>query len=322
MLIALHVPATMTPKIRAAMPASDEPGWLVAERYGIGERAVWKLCRWDSVLDRRRTPQRFQTTLTPPQEAVVVFLNEAVLLSLHKTLSVVGKALKPDASHPGLDRCLRRYAFDNRRDLRLKMKPRAQAFKFYEPGYLHIDIKYRPQVAEEEWRRYPFVAIDRASRWVFVRIYPAKTAANARRLPRYLERIAPMQIIKVLTNNVKEFTDRLFGLRRRAATGNHDFDRFCVELGIGHRLTPAMRPQTNGVVESFSGRIENVRQGHHFGSGEDVVQTILRHVRLYKGQLQQSVLKGQTPIDALKDWQRQRPRMFRKRIYNHAGCDN
>ena len=27
------------------------------------------------------------------------------------------------------------------------------------------------------------VAIDRATRWVFVRVYPAKTAANARRLP-------------------------------------------------------------------------------------------------------------------------------------------
>ena len=28
-----------------------------------------------------------------------------------------------------------------------------------------------------------------------------------------------------------------------------------------------------------------------------------------------------TPIDALKDWQKQRPDLFRKRPYNHAGCD-
>jgi len=32
----------------------------------------------------------------------------------------------------------------------------------------------------------------------------------------------------------KEVTDRLFGLRRRAATGNHDFDRLCAELDIEH----------------------------------------------------------------------------------------
>ena len=72
-------------------------------------------------------------------------------------------------------------------------------------------------MADEERRRYLFVAIDRATRWVFVRIYPAKTAANARRFLRDLERAAPMKITKVLTDNGKEFTDRLFGLRRRAA---------------------------------------------------------------------------------------------------------
>ena len=32
--------------------------------------------------------------------------------------------------------------------------------------------------------------------------------------------------------------------------------------------------------------------------------TILRYVHLYNSQLPQSALKGQTPITALKDWQR------------------
>jgi hypothetical protein len=42
MLISLHKQATTTPKIRAAIQASAEPGWLVAERYGISEQTVWK----------------------------------------------------------------------------------------------------------------------------------------------------------------------------------------------------------------------------------------------------------------------------------------
>jgi len=41
-------------------------------------------------------------------------------------------------------------------------------------------------MADEATRRYLFVAIDRATRWVFVRILPAKTAANARRFLRDL----------------------------------------------------------------------------------------------------------------------------------------
>ena len=130
-----------------------------------------------------------------------------------------------------------------------------------------------------------------------------------------------MRITRVLTDNGKEFTDRLFGLRRRAATGNHEFDRLCTDLGIEHRLAPPMHPQTNGMVERFNGRIEDVLQGHHFRSGEDLEQTRLRYVRLYNGQLPQSVLKGRTPVAALKAWQRQKPELFRKRPCNQTGRD-
>jgi transposase-like protein len=46
-------------------------------------------------------------------------------------------------------------------------------------------------MADETSRRYLFVAIDRATRWVFVRVYNNKTAANARRFLRDLERACP-----------------------------------------------------------------------------------------------------------------------------------
>jgi hypothetical protein len=45
-----------------------------------------------------------------------------------------------------------------------------KTFKDYEPGFLHIDIKYLPQMPDETKRRYLFVAIDRATRWVYFRI--------------------------------------------------------------------------------------------------------------------------------------------------------
>ena len=323
MLISLHKQATTTPKIRAAIQASSEPAWLVAQRYGISEQTVWKWRSRDDVHDRSHTPHRLQTTLTPAQEAVAVSLRKALLLPLDDLLAVVREFLNPHVSRSGLDRCLRRHGVGNLQALKPKEpKPAHGSFKAYEPGYLHIDIKYLPQMADEDRRRYLFVAIDRTTRWVFVRIYPAQTAANARRFLRDLERAAPMTITRVLTDNGKSFTDRLFGLRKRAATGQHEFDMLCAELGIEHRLTPPMRPQTNGMVERFNGRIEDVLQSHRFRSGEDLEQTLLRYVHLYNSQLPQSALKGRTPINALKDWQRQRPDLFRKRVYNHAGCDN
>ena len=65
MLISLHKQATTTPKIRAAIQASSEPAWLVAERYGISEQTVWKWRSRDDVHDRSHTPHKLQTTLTP-----------------------------------------------------------------------------------------------------------------------------------------------------------------------------------------------------------------------------------------------------------------
>src|SRR6056300_1379428 len=110
-----------------------------------------------------------------------------------------------------------------------------------------------------------------------------------------------MKITRVLTDNGKAFTDRLFGLRKRAATGQHEFDQLCNDLGIEHRLTPPMRPQTNGMVERFYCRIEDVLQSHRFQSGEDLEQTILRYVTLYNQQLPQSALASRPPLQAMKD---------------------
>jgi len=62
----------------------------------------------------------------------------------------------------------------------------------------------------------------------------------------------------------KEFTDRLFGLRKRAATGKHDFDTLCAALDIEHRLTLPRSPQTNGMVPScLMNEVAPVRDWSH-----------------------------------------------------------
>ena len=77
---------------------------------------------------------------------------------------------------------------------------------------------------------------------------------------------------------------------KRAATGQHEFDTLCSALGIKHRLTPPRSPQTNGMVERFNGRIEEVLQSHHFRSGEELEITLHRYVWLNNHQLPKSAL--------------------------------
>jgi hypothetical protein len=72
------------------------------------------------------------------------------LLSLDDLLAVVREFLCPEVSRSGLDRCLHRHGLGNLRDLLSKeTKAPRKTFKAYEPGFLHLDVKYLPQMADE-----------------------------------------------------------------------------------------------------------------------------------------------------------------------------
>ena len=113
MLIKLHSQATTTPKVRAAIQASDEPAWVLGERHGTTEQTVLKWRKRDRVNDLSHTPHRLQTTLTPAQEAIAVALRRTLLISLDDLLAVVREFLNPKVSRSGLDRCLRRHGLDS-----------------------------------------------------------------------------------------------------------------------------------------------------------------------------------------------------------------
>jgi len=209
---------------------------------------------------------------------------------------------------------------------------------------VHIDVKYLPQMADETSRRYLFVAIDRATHWVFVRTYASKSAANARRFLNALHKAAAFQVRTILTDHGKEFTDRFITQGERTPTGQHQFDQLCAELGIEHRLTRPRRPQTNGMValdgcpppkglparmpeeterrdQRFNGRIADILRTHHFHSGEELEATLLRYVWLYNHHLPQKALGYVSPIQAMKQWQQSHPGLFHKWVSNQQGHD-
>ncbi len=103
--------------------------------------------------------------------------------------------------------------------------------------------------------------------------------------------------------------------------GEHEFDTLCAALDIDYRLTPPKSPQANGMVERFNGRIEEVLQSHHFRSGEELETTLLRYVWLYNQQLPQSALGTKTPLQAMKDWHKLKPELFKKQPCHLPGCD-
>jgi transposase InsO family protein len=131
----------------------------------------------------------------------------------------------------------------------------------------------------------------------------------------------PFKTRTLLTDNGKEFTDRLFGKRAKEATGMHEFDALCEALGIDHRLTKPKSPQTNGMVERFNRRLEQVLRSHHFNSAEDLEKTLHRFVWLYNQHPPQKALDHEAPLQALKRWRSSHPQLFLKEIRDHPGPD-
>ena len=62
---------------------------------------------------------------------------------------------------------------------------------------------------DETSRCYLFVAIDRATRWMFLHIYGDMTDSSSVDFLRKLKIASPINITKILTNNGSQFTDRL-----------------------------------------------------------------------------------------------------------------
>ena len=148
----------LPPAIRAEIAASNESTRALAKRFGVSELTIaqWRKCA--SVNDLPHTPHRLQTTLSPAQEAIVVELRKSLLLPLDDLVAVTKEFICPKASRCGLDRSLRRHGLSNPHKLKpIQPKSPHKPFKSYVPGYLHVDIKYLPQMADETARSYLFV---------------------------------------------------------------------------------------------------------------------------------------------------------------------
>ena len=234
----VHPLARTTPRTRAEIKASSAPLTVLAERYNITQATARKWKHREDSQDRSHRPHKLSTTLHPAQELLAVELRRTLLLPLDDLLVVIREFINPDVSRSGLDRCLRRHGVSDLKSLQPLLEGTARSvktFKDYEPGFLHIDIKYLPQMPDETQRRYLFVAIDRATRWVFMRTYSDQSERSSTDFLRRLKRAAPMKIKTILTDNGSQFTDR-FTSKAKTPSGQHVFDLACV-------VGPAKRPQ-------------------------------------------------------------------------------
>ena len=319
----VHPLARTTPRTRTEIRDSSGSLASLAERYNITVATARKWKHREDAQDRSHRPHKLSTTLSSAQEVLAVELRRTLLLPLDDLLAVVREFINPDVSRSGLDRCLRRHGASDLKALQPRIEGKAmpvKTFKDYEPGFLHVDIKYLPQMPDETQRRYLFVAIDRATRWVFMRTYGHQCETSSTDFLRRLKRAAPMKIKTILTDNGSQFTDR-FTSSAKSSSGQHVFDLTCLSMSIEHRLCPPRHPQTNGMVERFNGRISDVVKQTRFRSAAQLDDTLRHYLVTYNHLIPQRALKHQSPIQALRRWRIEKPELFVSAIEKQPGLD-
>jgi transposase InsO family protein len=321
----IHPQARTTPKIRQEIKDSGLSDREAAKVFNITRATAAKWLKRDDVQDRSHRAHTLHTTLSATQEAVVLSLRQSLYLPLDDLLYVTRQYINPDVSRAGLARLLKREGMSRLEDVIPKAEGETispkKTFKDYEPGFVHVDIKYLPQMPDETTRRYLFVAIDRATRWVFMHIYGDMSERSSVDFLRRLKLASPIIITKILTDNGAQFTDR-FATKTKTPSGEHAFDKACAVMGAEHRLAPPRHPQTNGMVERFNGRISELLQQTRFDSRADLEATLLNYLKLYNHHIPQRAIGVKTPIQALKEWQQKKPELFVKRVYDQTRLDS
>lgn len=324
----LHDNATTTPRTRRYIQESDKGTTQLARELGLSETTVRKWKRSPTVEDGSHVPHRIPTPMPPETEVVLVELRKLFLLPVDDLLRLARDFLDPNLSRSALQRCLRRNGVNDLKALRAEQlgEPKEatrtrKTFKDYEPGFVHADIKYLPQLPEESDRRYLYVAIDRASKWVYFEVRDDRKATTARSFVSNLIRRAPFRITHLLTDNDGAFTDRL-SQPIGQPSGRHAVDQLCAAQGVEHRLIPPRHPQTNGLVERFNGRISEVLASVHLRNREELEATLERYRRLYNGQIPQKNLDARTPVEVLKAYYESNPDRFWRKPHNPPNPDS
>jgi transposase InsO family protein len=282
----------------------------LSERFEIDEKTVSKWKNRAYLEDKSSRPHTINRSLSDLEREVIRVVRTMTWIELDDLVDSVLPSI-PKANRSNVYRTLR--AFNINRVPEEK-KEQAKKFKEYEPGYLHIDVTYLPKL--EGIKYYLFVAIDRATRLMYFKVYKNKTAGNGVDFLTQCKSYFPFYISHVLTDNGAEFTDR-FTSRKNKASENHEFDGACIDEHIDHRLTAPFTPKTNGMVERVNGTIKDAtikvltyQNEAELNADLDKFLVYYNLNRRHSGLKRE--LKVRTPFEALQCWYRIKPEIFIK----------
>src|SRR3712207_2552407 len=229
----IHPRARTTPVVRAEIARSQEPTGILAQRYGVSTETLrkWRKRGAADCQGRSSRPRKLPWKASEEERAIVCALRRATGFPLDDLTFVVSHFL-PHLNRDAVSRILKPGA---RARLPPAGRPRRShsSFKAYDLGFVHVDVKHLPKLRTADGqsrKRYLYVAIDRASRFVHLAAKDDETERSAVAFLTEAVQAFPFQVTHVLTDRGSCFTaDR--------------FEAACQSLGVEHRKTRPDTPQ-------------------------------------------------------------------------------
>lgn len=297
-----HSNATTNVRLRKEIKESNGTYLEISERFGVSENTVKKWKNRERFEDKSSKPNTIYYSLSEIEMLIAVELRTATWWALDE----ITEAIKPEEPEKIRSAVYRTFVREGINKVPEKEKEKAKKFKEYDPGYLHIDVTYLPKINGIKY--YLFVAIDRATRTLYYKIYDSKTSENAESFMKECISFFPFNITHVLTDNGLEFTNRLL----KSKKGNlckkpSKLDLVCKENNIDHRCTKPFTPKTNGMVEKANDIIKKKTiKITQYDSVEQMNEDLMSFLVLYNlyrrhGSLRRE-LKVKTPFNAIEKW--------------------
>lgn len=305
-----HSNARTNSHMRQSIQKSSLSSCDLAKQYGVSTQTVSKWRNRTGTGDRSSRPHTIHYALNALEKELIRIVRTTTWMPLDDLVDTIQGVL-PHARRSTVSRTLHSFGINQ---VPQEKKAKAKKFKEYAPGFLHMDVTYLPKIDGVKY--YLFVAIDRATRLMYYKVYNHKTAQNAKDFLNECHAFFPFAITHILTDNGMEFTNR-FSRGQTEPTGNHRFDKLCKALGIDHRLTEPFTPKTNGMVERANGiikegtiKVESYRTKEEMIADLDTFLLFYLFVRRH-GSLKRE-LNVRTPYEALQSWYNLEPEIFKK----------
>lgn len=292
---------------RQAIQESEESTRALGRTYRVSNVTAAKWKKADHTEDKSHRPDLIHYAVPQAFWELVRKVREAAKLPLDDLLNQLIDYV-PNLNHSNCYRILKFYHLNR---LATEEKRQIRKFASYPPGYLHIDCFYLPKM--DGIKRYAYLAVDRATRMIFIRIYHHKDQAAAADFLTQALAFFPFRVHHILTDNGREFSVKGQPGFGRIGKRSSIFEIICEIAGIEYRKTKFCHPWTNGMAERMVKTVkDHTVKIETYPTSEAMIVSVLHFQSVHNYQRRLKALDWRTPFQACIEWFAKEPKLFIK----------